>query len=122
MAKEKRFEEKVKNFLESNGIYPLGTPKQKIKVKPIGYWEKRWGGSVYVKRGLPDLHIVVNGINLDVELKAEDGEPSDLQEFMIKQMVEAGGIAFVLYPKDFEDFKQLIYKLKEGGDKNDIFP
>ena len=115
MAKEKQFENKIKRFLESNGIYGLGTPKQKIKIKPIGYWEKRWGGSVYVKRGLPDLHVVVNKINIDVEVKAEDGEPSDLQEKMIEQIKEAGGIALILYPENFEDFKKLIYKLKEGG-------
>lgn len=114
MAQEKRFENKIKKFLEDNGIYALGTPKHKMKVPPIGYWEKRWGGSVYVKRGLPDLHIVINKINIDVEVKADNGEPSDLQEFMINQIKESGGIALILYPKDFEYFKNLVRELKEG--------
>ena len=30
MAAEKNFEEKLKKWLESEGIYPLGTPRQKI--------------------------------------------------------------------------------------------
>lgn len=40
-----------------------------MTVPAIGYYEKRWGGG-YSKAGLPDMHIVVTGINIDAELKA----------------------------------------------------
>ena len=75
MAAEKQFENRVKRYLETLGVYPLGCPHDKMTVPPVGYYEKRWGGG-YSKAGLPDMHIVVNGINLDVELKAPTGRPS----------------------------------------------
>lgn len=50
MAAEKIFENRVKKWLQSLGIYPLGTAKDKMPVPPIGYYEKRWGGG-YSKKG-----------------------------------------------------------------------
>lgn len=79
MAQEKSFENKVKRYLESNGIYPFGTPDQDITVPVVGYYEKRWGGGQYTKSGLPDLHIVIRGHSIESELKAPNGKPSVLQ-------------------------------------------
>lgn len=110
MAGEKAFENKIKKYLTSKGIYPLGTPQDKMSVEPTGYFEKRWGGGTYTKSGLPDLHIVVNGYNIDVEVKAPTGKPSELQLFMIDQINHSGSIALLLYPKDFEKFKKIIEK------------
>lgn len=112
MAAEKNFEEKLKKWLESEGIYPLGTPQQKITITPCGYWEKRWGGGKYVKSGMPDMHIVVNSISIEAELKAPDGRPSDLQKQKLKQMDSSNCIAVIVYPKDFEKFKNLILLIK----------
>lgn len=114
MAAEKSFEEKLKKWLESEGIYPLGTPKQNMLVKPYGYWEKRWGGGKYTKAGLPDMHIVVNGISIEVELKAPRGRVSELQKHNINQIDNAGCIALVLFPKDFENFKKLVLFIKNN--------
>lgn len=114
MTSEKSFENKVKKFLNDNGIYALGTARDKMKVPPCGYWEKRWGGGTFTKSGMPDMHITVCGKSLEVELKAPNGKPSELQIQKIDQINESGGIGLVLYPKDFEDFKNLIYKLKGG--------
>lgn len=113
MAAEKNFEQKLKRWLESEGIYPLGTPRNKMTVEPCGYWEKRWGGGKFSKNGLPDMHIVVYGISIECELKAPDGTPSELQKFMINQIVESHGIGMILYPKDFEKFKTFIRTLKD---------
>lgn len=110
MGAEKLFENKIKRYLMSKGIYPLGTPKDKMPVKPTGYFEKRWGGGTYTKSGLPDLHIVVNGYNIDVEIKGATGKPSELQLFMIDQINNSGSIALLVYPKDFEKFKKTIEK------------
>ena len=112
VAAEKNFEEKLKDWLQSEGIYPLGTPKQKITVPPCGYWEKRWGGGKYIKSGMPDMHIVVNSISIEAELKAPTGRPSDLQIQKLNQMNDANCIAVVVYPKDFENFKRLIQAIK----------
>ena len=112
MAQEKRFEESLKDWLESEGIYALGTPEQDIIAEPGGYWEKRWGGGKYIKAGMPDMHIVVNGVSIEVELKAPNGRPSELQIQKLNQIAEAGCIGFVLFPKDFEKFKKLICYIK----------
>lgn len=107
---EKLFENKIKKYLQTKGIYPLGTAREKMSVKPTGYYEKRWAGGTFTKSGLPDLHIVVNGYSIDVEVKAPTGKPSELQLFMIKQINDSGGKAILVYPKDFEIFKKLIEK------------
>ena len=112
MAAEKNFENRLKKWLESIGVYPLGTEKQKMIVPPIGYYEKRWGGG-YSKAGLPDMHIVVNGISIDAELKASNGRPSELQKHNIKQINGSGSIAMILYPEGFEEFKSIVKGVKE---------
>ena len=101
MAAEKNFENKVKKFLEEQGCWFL----------------KYWGGAAYTKAGIPDLLVCCNGYFLGVELKAPNGKPSELQLWNIKKIKEAGGIAIVLYPKDFDSFKNLIHELK-GGEHN----
>lgn len=80
MAGEKNFENRLKKWLEAEGIYPLGEPVDRMSAPPCGFYEKRWGGSRYVKSGLPDMRITVKGIALEVELKATDGTPSVLQK------------------------------------------
>lgn len=114
MPQEKSFEEKLKAWLESEGIYALGTPKQDMTTEPCGYWEKRWGGGKYTKAGLPDMHIVVHGISIEAELKAPNGRPSELQKQKLNQIDDAGCIALVLYPKDFEKFKSLVLFIKNN--------
>lgn len=112
MAEEKLFENRVKRWLESLGVYPLGTARDKMPVPPVGYYEKRWGGG-FSKSGLPDLHLVVNGISLDVELKATNGRPSDLQKQKIRQINDSGSLAMVLYPRGFEQFKAIVKGVME---------
>lgn len=107
MGPEKTFENSVKQFLSKNGIYPLGIEKQKIKAMPIGYWEKRFANR-NTKSGLPDMHICIYGYSIEVELKQQNGKPSDLQIKMCKQIRDSEGIAFVLYPSGFETFKRFI--------------
>lgn len=114
MAAEKSFEEKLKAWLESEGIYALGTPVQDMITAPCGYWEKRWGGGKYIKAGMPDMHIVVNGVSLEVELKGPAGRPSDLQIQKLNQIDDAGCIGLVLFPKDFEKFKKLVRHIKQN--------
>ena len=86
MAAEKSFEDKLKDWLESEGIYALGTEQQKMTTPPCGYWEKRWGGGKYIKSGMPDMHIVVYGISIEAELKAAKSKfsTSDTKEAKFK--------------------------------------
>ena len=107
MAAEKQFENKVKRWLESQGVYAIGTAEDKMNVPPCGYYEKRWGGG-YAKTGLPDLHIVVNAINIDVELKAPNGRPSEVQKQKIVQINKSGSVGIILKPDGFEHFKKIV--------------
>lgn len=115
MAAEKSFENQLKKWLESEGIYALGTEKQKMLAEPCGYWEKRWGGGKYTKAGLPDMHIVVNGVSIEVELKSEAGKLSELQIQKLNQIADANCIGLVLYPHDFDKFKKLVKYIKVSG-------
>ena len=110
MAEEKNLENRLKKWLESVGIYPLGCPCQKMTVKPVGYYVKRWGGGKFAKAGLPDLQIVVCGKCVDVELKATHGKPSELQLHIIEQINNCGGCALLVYPKDLDNLKNIITK------------
>ena len=107
MAAEKIFEEHLKDWLKSEGIYRLGTPKQKMAIPPCGYWEKRFG-SKYSGAGWPDMHIVVSGISIEIELKAPNGSASELQKQKLSQIADAGCIGFIAKPSDFENVKALV--------------
>lgn len=92
---EKQFENKVKAFLKAQGCWVL----------------KTWSNGVQ-REGIPDLLVCCNGYFLGVELKAENGKPADLQLWNVDKIRQAGGIAIVLYPDQFEQFKELIQYLK----------
>lgn len=107
MAQEKQFENKVKRFLCSVGVYPAGTPQSKMPVTCKGWFIKHWGGG-FSKSGIPDLICCVNGIFIAPEIKASDGRASELQKLNISVINESGGIGIILYPEGFETFKNLI--------------
>lgn len=98
MANEKNFENKVKNFLKNNNCYYI----------------KYWGGGEFTKAGIPDILTCCNGVFLGIEIKAPNGKPSPLQIHNIKLINKAGGIGLLLYPNDFDDFKQLIQRLERN--------
>lgn len=43
MAGEKNFENRLKEWLESEGIYPLGEPVDRMSAPPCGFYEKALG-------------------------------------------------------------------------------
>ena len=92
---EKQFETKIRKFLEGEGCY----------------YFKVWGGGMQ-KAGIPDLIVCCNGYFVAVEVKSAKGQPSALQLHTLNEIAKAGGKTWILYPKDFEFFKQLIYRLK----------
>lgn len=96
MAAEKNFENKVKKFLKEQNCWYL----------------KTWSNGVQ-RSGVPDLLVCCNGYFLGVELKAETGKPSELQLWNIDKIRDAGGIAIVLYPDQFERFKELIISINQ---------
>lgn len=113
MAQEKNFENRVKSWLEVQGIYPAGTPDDKQTAPPCGWFLKMWGGGQYQKSGIPDLLICVNGFFIGCELKATTGTPSELQKKNIRMINSANGIGLVLYPEGFDQFKKIVKGVKQ---------
>lgn len=95
---EKQFENKIKAFLGN---------------LPNTYFFKYWAGP-YSKSGIPDIICCINGKFVGIEIKAENGRPSALQERNIELIRKAGGLGYILYPKDFESFKMDIMALIGG--------
>ena len=99
---EKLFENKIKAFLKKEGAWLV----------------KYWAGNSFTKAGVPDILACVNGIFMAIEVKAATGKPSELQLHTIEEIKKSGGVAFVLYPKDFEKFKQLVKTIKQTQTKD----
>lgn len=95
MAQEKNFENKVKRFLKDNGC-----------------WYVKFFANRMTRTGVPDILACVNGHFVAIEVKAQNGKPSELQVYNIKKIREAGGVGIILYPDGFEAFKKLIGELK----------
>ena len=97
MAEEKQFEEKVKRLLKSRGAWVL----------------KTWGGGLQ-RSGIPDLLICYKGKFMGIELKAEKGRVSELQNRELKLIRDAGGMGFVLRPSQFGDLIAILDSIDEG--------
>ena len=94
IAKEKAFENKIKAYLKSIGAYFIKTH-----------------GDRFSRVGTPDIIACVNGHFVAVEVKAENGKPSELQIYHIEMINKAGGYGVILYPKDFESLKKICENL-----------
>lgn len=105
MAGEKNFENKIKAYLDSIGVWHI----------------KYWAGSQFTKSGVPDILACINGYFLAIEVKAQSGKPSELQLWNINKIRGAGGIAIVLYPDQFDNFKKLIIGQLLSGDDIEAF-
>ena len=91
MAAEKQFENRIKNYLKSKNCYCV-----------------KYFGCMYSTSGTPDLLTCINGYFVAIEVKAQDGEPSELQLQKIKDIRKAGGFAYVVYPSGWNKLKDII--------------
>lgn len=82
--------------------------KEKIQkyLNKIGAYHVKQHGSVFTRAGIPDILVCYHGKFIGLELKVGSNKTSVLQDYEIEQIIKSGGIAWVLYPKDFEDFKK----------------
>lgn len=94
MGLEKNFENKLKKFLKDNNI-----------------WYVKYFANSFTKSGIPDVLACVNGYFVAIEVKAPNGEASELQIHNLSEIECSGGIGILLYPNDFEDFKMMIDNL-----------
>lgn len=93
---ESDFKKKVEKFLEDEGFWYI----------------KYWGGGGFTKSGIPDILACVHGHFFGIELKVRPNKPTKLQWYHLDKIEAAEGIAIVLYPEDFEIFKNLCRKLQ----------
>jgi hypothetical protein len=89
---EKEFQRKVIKYLNT---------------LPNTWFFKVWGGG-FQRAGIPDLILCIKGVFIAIELKGDDGKPTELQKLNIKEINTAGGIGIILYPTKFKEFKNLI--------------
>ncbi len=97
MGAEKDFEKKVKDYIKSKNC-----------------WGVKFFANKFTKSGIPDLLTCINGYFVSVELKALNGKPSELQLYNQKQIRNARGIAIILYPNQFSQFKKMVESLIEN--------
>jgi Holliday junction resolvase len=91
MASEKSYENKIKRYLKERGCYRV-----------------KYFGCSYSESGTPDILACVNGYFLAIEVKAQNGKPSELQLAKIEQIRKAGGFAYVAYPSGWDKLKAVI--------------
>ena len=95
MAQEKNFENKIKHMLKDEGAYFV-----------------KFFANGYTKTGVPDILACINGYFVCIEVKAENGHPSDLQIYNIEHIRRAGGFAFIVYPSGYSDLVKFVHDLK----------
>ena len=96
MTPEKLFENKIKKELTKRNI-----------------WHVKFFANGMTAVGIPDILACVNGHFLALEIKSEKGKPSKLQLWQIAEIRKSGGIAVIVYPKDYD----ILLKLLSGLEK-----
>jgi Holliday junction resolvase len=103
MAQEKLFENKIKQWLKDHNCYFV-----------------KFFANRMTKTGVPDILASVNGYFVGIEVKAQNGTPSELQYYNIRKIRESGGFAYIVYPTGWEDMKSILEKLlKDEFDRLD---
>ena len=104
MAEEKRFENKIKNYI-------------KAEIKKFGF---KFHAGTYTQSGIPDLIYCINGRFVAIEVKKEKGKPTELQKRKIKKIIQDGGVAVIVKPSQFEDLKKLLMSVEKKPFKNSV--
>lgn len=94
MAAEKTFENKIKKFIADQGG-----------------WQVKFFANGMTKKGIPDILACINGYFIGIEVKAQNGKPSELQLYHCSEIRKAGGFAFVVYPSAWDQLKEIIIGL-----------
>lgn len=98
--REKDFEMQIREFLKEHGC-----------------WVVKYFGNSFSQNGVPDLLCCIAGRFVAVEVKAEGGRPTRLQEVTVQKIRDAGGMAMILYPEQFGSFKNMVLGLLRTTEK-----
>lgn len=91
MAAEKNFENKIKGWLKEHDC-----------------WHVKFFANRMTKTGVPDILASVNGYFVGIEVKAQNGTPSELQYYNVRKIRESGGFAYIVYPSGWEQLKSIL--------------
>ena len=94
IAQEKACENKIKAWLKAHNCYNV-----------------KFFANAYTKAGVPDILACVNGYFVGIEVKADNGHPSDLQLYNVRKIREAGGFAWVVYPSGYDELTKILNDL-----------
>ena len=94
MGPEKRFENRIKRWLDDHGAY----------------YVKFFANSM-TKRGVPDILVSLNGYFIGIEVKADNGHPSELQLYNVEQIRKSGGYAWIVYPSGWVQLQKILLEL-----------
>ena len=83
MASEKNFENKIKAYLKSIDAYFIKTH-----------------GDRFSRIGTPDIIACINSKFIALEVKGENGKPSELQLYHIEQIQKARGYGAIIVPTE----------------------
>lgn len=103
MGSEKNFENKIKKYIEE-----------------LGGWQVKFFANRMTKNGIPDVLACVGGYFVGIEVKAQNGKPSELQKYHCLEIRKAGGFSFVVYPSGFEQLKVFLTGIKNGYFDTDL--
>ena len=91
MAAEKNFENKIKAWLKDHDCYFV-----------------KFFANRMTKTGVPDILASVNGCFVGIEVKAQNGRPSELQLYNLRKIRESGGFAYIVYPSGWDELKEIL--------------
>lgn len=94
MAGEKNFENKIKKWLEAHHCFYV-----------------KFFANRMTKKGVPDILASVGGHFVGIEVKAQNGHPSELQFQKVRAIRESGGFAFIVYPSGWEQLQRILLAL-----------
>lgn len=97
MAQEKLFENRIKTYIDE-----------------LGGWHVKFFGNRMTKSGIPDILACVGGYFVGIEVKAQNGHPSELQIYHCKKIRESGGFSYIVYPSGWEKLKKILSDLRHG--------
>ena len=97
MGQEKNFENKIKGWLKANDCYFV-----------------KFFANRMTKTGVPDILACVNGFFVGIEVKAQNGKPSELQLYNVRKIREAGGFAYIVYPSGWNTLKKILEDMLNG--------
>jgi hypothetical protein len=92
------------------------TPESLVKarihaaLKAAGAYAVNYIGGQYANNGTPDILACLNGRFIGIEAKAGRGKPTALQVRALRQIHEAGGLAFVINENLIDYLKECLHE------------